>query len=163
MSGAVAIDPSGGKLAPGARLSCELCSQRKKRCDKLNPCSYCQRQGAVCKPVVRPRLPRGKHRVGKNGPSTENDSDLRSRVARLEWLLQCREREEDGVGLNKSPLRSMKSSVSSPTASGNTENGLRASETDRKKRNQYIGDSFWNDVMDQVRGWHSQILYSVLN
>ncbi|PLB49307.1 hypothetical protein P170DRAFT_426246 [Aspergillus steynii IBT 23096] len=149
MSGAVAMDPSGGKLAPGARLSCELCSQRKKRCDKLNPCSYCQRQGAVCKPVVRPRLPRGKHRVSKDGPSAESDSDLRARVARLEWLLRCREQEEGGVGLNKSPLRSIEKSAPSPAASGNAENGPRASEADRKKRNQYIGGSFWNDVMGQ--------------
>lgn len=97
MSRSVVIDlPATDKPTPGARLSCELCSQRKKRCDKLNPCSYCQLQGAVCKPVVRPRLPRGKRRVSKDASSTDSDSDLRARVARLEPLLQRRRQNFEG-------------------------------------------------------------------
>ncbi|PKX89161.1 Zn(II)2Cys6 domain-containing transcription factor nscR [Aspergillus novofumigatus IBT 16806] len=43
------------------RLSCELCRERKIKCDKVDPCTNCVSAGVVCVPVHRPRLPRGVH------------------------------------------------------------------------------------------------------
>ncbi|GFF87441.1 hypothetical protein IFM60648_08047 [Aspergillus lentulus] len=42
-------------------LSCELCRERKIKCDKVDPCANCVSAGVVCVPVHRPRLPRGVH------------------------------------------------------------------------------------------------------
>ncbi|KAA8646854.1 Zn(II)2Cys6 domain-containing transcription factor nscR [Aspergillus tanneri] len=42
-------------------LSCELCRERKVKCDKVDPCTNCVAAGVVCVPVHRPRLPRGVH------------------------------------------------------------------------------------------------------
>ncbi|GIK07699.1 hypothetical protein Aspvir_003366 [Aspergillus viridinutans] len=42
-------------------LSCELCRERKIKCDKVDPCTNCVSAGVVCVPVHRPRLPRGVH------------------------------------------------------------------------------------------------------
>ncbi|KAH1311806.1 hypothetical protein KXX47_005355 [Aspergillus fumigatus] len=42
-------------------LSCELCRERKIKCDKVDPCNNCVSAGVVCIPVHRPRLPRGVH------------------------------------------------------------------------------------------------------
>lgn len=63
-------------------LSCEACNERKVRCDKRNPCSTCQATGAVCVPIQRKRLPRGRHvKVNKE------NKELRERLARLESLI----------------------------------------------------------------------------
>ena len=43
------------------QLSCELCRDRKVKCDKLDPCSNCASAGAVCVPVQRLRRSRGRH------------------------------------------------------------------------------------------------------
>lgn len=72
---------------PSVRLSCELCRQRKVKCDKLNPCTNCQRSGTRCVPVERARLPPG--RSGKSvRDSGDGDSALRERVSRLEELIE---------------------------------------------------------------------------
>ncbi|GAD96241.1 C6 transcription factor [Paecilomyces variotii No. 5] len=68
------------------RLCCEMCKRRKAKCDKRNPCSNCRRIGAVCLPVERARLPRGRYKVHKDeGPPEEGN--LKTRVERLERLL----------------------------------------------------------------------------
>ena len=33
--------------------SCALCHQRKVKCDKKNPCSYCASRGVPCAPLTR--------------------------------------------------------------------------------------------------------------
>ncbi|KAH6981652.1 hypothetical protein BKA56DRAFT_584252 [Ilyonectria sp. MPI-CAGE-AT-0026] len=43
------------------QLSCELCRERKVKCDKLNPCSNCVSSRVACVPIQRLRLPRGRH------------------------------------------------------------------------------------------------------
>lgn len=57
------------------QLSCELCRERKVKCDKLSPCTNCI-------PVRRKRLPRCRH---VHNPYFEND--LRDRIGRLEALI----------------------------------------------------------------------------
>jgi hypothetical protein len=66
---------------PKVTLTCLQCRQRKRKCDKNNPCQACLEAGIDCTSVSRARLPRGRH------VAAPGDSDLRQRVARLEKLL----------------------------------------------------------------------------
>ncbi|KAL4895242.1 fungal-specific transcription factor domain-containing protein [Aspergillus ambiguus] len=78
---------TGSTSKPSVRLTCELCRQRKVKCDKLNPCTNCQRLGATCVPVERARLPRGRSKRAANEPPGD-ESVLRDRVSRLEDLVR---------------------------------------------------------------------------
>jgi len=64
---------------PKVNLSCLQCQQRKRKCDKSNPCQACRQAGLSCTAISRARLPRGRH--------AQRDGDLRQRVARLEKLV----------------------------------------------------------------------------
>lgn len=44
------------------RLSCEACTKRKVKCNRLIPCNNCRNSGIICVPVERKRLPRGRSR-----------------------------------------------------------------------------------------------------
>ncbi|KAK2877750.1 hypothetical protein FQN49_001226 [Arthroderma sp. PD_2] len=100
------------------QLSCALCRDRKLKCDKLDPCTNCTTSGAVCVPIHRPRLPRGRHArraraktsssstttppserrtetSNPTAPTATNDSDLTARVHRLESLVQRGEVEDE--------------------------------------------------------------------
>lgn len=57
---------SGTKVTP--QLSCELCRERKVKCDKLEPCTTCILSSVECLPIYRQRLPRGRH----SQPKTAN-------------------------------------------------------------------------------------------
>lgn len=72
--------------APKVRLSCQTCQQRKVKCNKLSPCSQCQRLGLDCVPVERARLPRGRSQRPAAQPPASNP-DVENRMARLERLL----------------------------------------------------------------------------
>jgi hypothetical protein len=50
-----------GQPAPTPQLSCQLCRERKVKCDKGNPCLSCVSSSATCIPTHRARLPRGRH------------------------------------------------------------------------------------------------------
>ncbi|OBT66797.1 hypothetical protein VE03_03999 [Pseudogymnoascus sp. 23342-1-I1] len=43
------------------QLSCQLCRERKVKCDKLGPCTTCVSASVECLPIFRQRLPRGRH------------------------------------------------------------------------------------------------------
>jgi hypothetical protein len=99
----------GSENAP--QLSCDLCRERKVRCDKLNPCTNCTAAGVACSTIHRNRLPRGRHArssAGTLGPSTTlsghpkrrgaaaaaaaatqaANQELRERIGSLEHLIQ---------------------------------------------------------------------------
>lgn len=86
------------------QLSCQGCHRRKTRCDKLVPtCTSCQQSGAVCVPVQRARLPRGR------GPKlidriSDRELDLRDRVHMLEQQMRNLNSSKDPnqVDLNNS-------------------------------------------------------------
>ncbi|EWG49984.1 hypothetical protein FVEG_09322 [Fusarium verticillioides 7600] len=59
-------------------LSCVLCQQRKKKCDRKSPCSNCIRLKTVCTPSL-PAPPRKRRRPNQ---------DLLERLARCEELLR---------------------------------------------------------------------------
>ena len=94
---------SGQRKRPAAppQLSCELCRERKVKCDKLEPCSNCLSSGAICVPIHRLRLPRGVHarsrRASPPSPTVHrkahsttavlNDNSLSKCIQRLESLV----------------------------------------------------------------------------
>ncbi|KAE8327559.1 hypothetical protein BDV39DRAFT_192745 [Aspergillus sergii] len=60
---------SRAQIASTARLSCEGCTKRKVKCDRLIPCTNCRSLGTLCIPVERRRLPRGRSRRSVRLPS----------------------------------------------------------------------------------------------
>jgi hypothetical protein len=52
---------TGVRKPPTPQLSCELCRERKVKCDKLEPCTTCVSAGVECLRIFRQRLPRGRH------------------------------------------------------------------------------------------------------
>jgi hypothetical protein len=55
-------------IASKVRLTCDRCSKRKIKCDKLLPCTNCRRSAVQCLPTERRRLPRGRSRRLENLP-----------------------------------------------------------------------------------------------
>ena len=76
---------------PKVSLSCLQCQQRKKKCDKNNPCQACRQAGLACAAISRARLPRGRHTIQRDS------ADLRQRVARLEKLLSSQRNDGEPV------------------------------------------------------------------
>lgn len=112
---------------PKVRLTCETCRQRKVKCDKLSPCTNCQRYGSVCIPVERARLPRGRSRPTADRPSGPVP-ELETRMKRLEGMLRDLTRGENR-------------SNNAPTTRGTPLPAAGES---------YLGNSFWEDLMHQV-------------
>lgn len=101
-----ALSSRGRGNAP--QLSCELCRERKVKCDKLDSCTGCIIAGVSCKTIYRDRLPRGRHarkfidnlesstpRVTRHAnrraavtTAEASNKELRERVENLETLLQ---------------------------------------------------------------------------
>jgi len=102
------MDPNAD--APGiALLSCELCTKRKIRCDKRQPCSACVKTDKQCVPVMRQRLPRG-----RRGGRKDANIELRARLRRLEDLVQTL----GGNSANQQP------SLTTSASSANVETSL---------------------------------------
>lgn len=105
------------------QLSCDLCRERKVKCDKLDPCSNCATAGVACSTIYRNRLPRGRHAnrsgVGSAPSSGANHThprrsravaaaqttnrELRQRIQRLETLFQGNPGTESAVGPRHGP------------------------------------------------------------
>jgi hypothetical protein len=116
------------------RLSCKACRERKIKCDKLTPCSNCQRSDVICEAVNRKRLPRGRHvRQERTG-----SLDLRARVQQLEALVQ---RLDPNVLLpvQQSETPRLISPANQPEAT-------------KSPSEQYIAGPFWQDLVEQVHG-----------
>ncbi|OKL59820.1 hypothetical protein UA08_04718 [Talaromyces atroroseus] len=138
-------------------LSCEFCRQRKIKCDKLNPCTNCQKAGINCESVRRKRLPRGRHANNKPGGTTQ---DLRDKIARLEALVNVAIAESSS---GTSIVGSGKGDAS--TASAFTENGWTLTSADSQKPtapspavsgsttdSRPVAPQFWSNVMTEIHG-----------
>ncbi|OGM50436.1 C6 transcription factor [Aspergillus bombycis] len=136
---------------PRVRLSCELCRQRKVKCDKLNPCTNCQRFGATCVPVERARLPRGRSgRVtGKN--ASGHDTGLKERVDRLEELL--RELTEHDDGTIAAQVSSSSSGRSDPAPAN----------TQADKYEPGTENSLWANILKEIHDIRSTKSYGTIN
>ncbi|KAE8389666.1 hypothetical protein BDV23DRAFT_194320 [Aspergillus alliaceus] len=121
---------------PIVRLTCEKCRQRKIKCDKLSPCTNCQRLGIECGLVERARLPRGRYRGAAEKPS-ESVTDLWARVTQLEHQMESLVPERSNTPAvvavsspeDKTPLRQ---SPFSPSHHGSPEEDYM--QTDRPKK-----------------------------
>jgi hypothetical protein len=115
--------------------SAASCSERKVRCDKLNPCSTCTATGATCNPVYRKRRPRGRH---AKSLGAEN-KDLHQRLARLEELVA-----------NQIPTEPLTLSSSATTPCSQITTTSSVSGTNRTASPRYIANGFWVDLVDTV-------------
>ncbi|KAI9926865.1 hypothetical protein ASPWEDRAFT_72871 [Aspergillus wentii DTO 134E9] len=139
---------------PSVRLSCEMCRQRKVKCDKLSPCTNCQRFGAICVPVERARLPRGRSgrpATGTAERSSDLDADLEDRVSKIEQMLQNLARTNapekaptapNNIGNQENSHTSLSSESNSP---GSTES------VKSPKIDAYLGSTFWADLLQQTQ------------
>jgi hypothetical protein len=146
--------------APRVRLTCEACRQRKVKCDKLSPCTSCERLGLVCVPVERARLPRGRTR--KPERMVGSDKELSERVARLEKLLKRVVNERDGLQVVSTgpepshPYTPHQSAAEASKASPDNPQGqsdyLPSAAPPHLPRPStvYVGSPFWEDIMQQV-------------
>lgn len=139
--------------APRVRLSCEMCRQRKIKCDKLSPCTNCQRFGAVCVPVERVRLPRGRSGRPSMDRPAESDDNLRDRVSRIEQLL-------GGLASGSGPNTSRPSAdfhgawdrEGTKGANGNAPRGVMSEPKSLEGRTaeQHVENAYWKDLVDPV-------------
>ncbi|KAH8682684.1 fungal-specific transcription factor domain-containing protein [Xylariales sp. PMI_506] len=172
-----------GRRAPGAaaaaaavtpQLSCQLCRDRKVRCDKLEPCTNCVSAGVVCLPIHRQRLPRGRHavRVRSIVPATAApasapaiapaavspaalaaDGDLMARINRLEALL---EGVGSVAGMSERETRSTPGQLApSPENANGTHNSSREPSRTDGERNGLLGqrpERFWASLVEEIHG-----------
>ncbi|KAJ5727322.1 hypothetical protein N7493_005142 [Penicillium malachiteum] len=156
--------------APRVRLSCEACRQRKVKCDKLSPCTSCQRLGFVCVPVERARLPRGRTRKAPERVGS-SDKELADRVAKLEQLLRkvaaerdepiIQSRTEEMPSFNEPTEQSFEANVHVGDAEAwrdqiddSSEMKVNTPENQPPRprpMNSYMGSSFWEDIMLQTQ------------
>ena len=150
--GQVSIEKAPRSSAPRVRLTCEACRQRKVRCDKLSPCTSCQRLGLVCVPVERARLPRGRtrkpaERVGGT------DKELSERVAKLEALLRKVATERDGDAdaiVTEASHPSAEVRKVDPNGADHSEIPSPSVPHRPHPSTTYMGISFWEDIIQQV-------------
>lgn len=134
-------EPSQARVQRTPQLTCELCRDRKVKCDKLEPCSSCLLAGVQCVSIHRPRLPRGRHaqRLSRALPSSvssltnasgrgniapgETNDELKERVRKLESLVQSLDSARTAIA---------SSSIGSPSSK---KEGL---------------DDFWEDLVQEV-------------
>ncbi|KAI1098425.1 hypothetical protein F4804DRAFT_338223 [Jackrogersella minutella] len=122
------------------QLNCELCRERKIKCDKSSPrCSNCIKAGIVCVPIYRKRLPRGRH-TNPQSPSALADGDeLRDRIRKLETLVS---------GMNEprlpsaTPMMLSRPGWATPISPG-------AAEIGTEKQ---VGQQFWAHITEEIDG-----------
>jgi Fungal Zn(2)-Cys(6) binuclear cluster domain len=132
-------------------LSCEFCRQRKIKCDKLNPCTNCQKAGVNCESVRRKRLPRGRHTSSKPGETTQ---DLRAKIDRLEALVN--------VAIAESATGSTAGSEKGDAPVFSTDGGLVSSSADCHKpspansgsttESRPMAPQFWTNMIKEIHG-----------
>lgn len=156
------------------RLSCELCRERKVRCDKASPhCTNCVKAGMACVPVYRKRYSRGRHTARRNlGPRAEGSAavaaagvipqqmendDLRDRVRRLECMISNMNHERhDDVDLLGDTSASQTPSSSllfglDPTPSRHMRGDINTNTGTESRPERHVKQHFWTDLVEEVR------------
>lgn len=150
--------PSRSKSGPNlsVRLACELCRQRKVKCDKLDPCTNCQRIGAACAPVQRARLPRGRSGRHSARGTPDEDENLRERLSRLEELVRNVVGGSDDQPSSAERFsrtvwgQSGQSCTRPPREGGSSGDGVATNESTDDQPDCYLGVSFWGELLKQV-------------
>jgi hypothetical protein len=102
------------------QLSCELCRDRKIKCNKLDPCTNCVTAGAVCVPIYRMRLPRGRHaHRAQNAAAAQQSTNTTELNDEQNALSNTVESSSDGTDehITQQPVSSRKDSVISSASS----------------------------------------------
>lgn len=133
-----------------SQLSCELCSERKVRCDKRSPCSQCSATGVVCKPVYRKRLPRGRH-VKSLGAENKQ---LQDRVAKLERLVanhdSTPEKTTSPNFSTHAPRNTLAFPPPVPSPSSQFTTSVSAPNSERSGLPSHPANGFWGNLVDKV-------------
>ncbi|PYH45062.1 Zn(II)2Cys6 transcription factor [Aspergillus saccharolyticus JOP 1030-1] len=148
---------------PKVRLSCETCRQRKVKCDKLDPCTNCQRLGTRCVPVERARLPRG--RSGRQAPelsSYDPDANLKDRVAKLEGIIRNLAQTDYGFSPRTSTVPDGPAVRDSPATGRSRSKGMDMRSDDASEDSDaggntpdsHLGSSFWANLLKEVPELH---------
>ncbi|MCJ1390838.1 hypothetical protein MMC18_003699 [Xylographa bjoerkii] len=141
--------------APKA-YSCILCSQRKVKCDKIDPCSNCRKKGVAC--VFRaPAPPRRRKRRSP-------EAALLSRLKRAEELLQSHRVTNDGkddeshlVDSHSDDMDVATSVEGQEVTSHTRETPIRslAAENGRliveEGRSRYLENTLWKNLSDEFQ------------
>jgi hypothetical protein len=121
------------QMHEGSSLSCLTCRQRKIKCDKLSPCSGCQKSKFSCSYPSKPQS--RKKKAGSN-------QALKSRLEKLEDLVE------------KLSIRSKSHHPASPAGSINGEGTAGSAELGRLitggGESRYIENSFWLTLSNEV-------------
>ena len=157
--------PSAGEsragIASGAQkqypISCTYCRQRKIKCDKIHPCSPCQRSNLHCVFLERVRHPKKK----QNGPATTTNDELIRRLGRMEELIKkmevegkdshgVRQRSTDSQGQGPGP-RDPDTPQSMQTTSDDSPHAERQlPDATEDATNKYLGSNFWRSLANEV-------------
>lgn len=161
------------------RLSCELCRERKVRCDKASPhCTNCVKAGMACVPVYRKRYSRGRHTARRNlGPRAEGtaiaaaagavpqqmeEGDLRDRVRRLECLISNMNNERQDVAdifrdnsASETPPSSLLFGLD-PTPSPHFRGNINTHTSTESRPERHVKQHFWTDLVEEVRTFQSR-------
>lgn len=154
------------------RLSCELCRERKVRCDKAIPhCTNCVKAGKTCVPVYRKRHSRGRHTPRRHlGTQAEQiapaastvlqpseEDGLQDRVRRLECLINDMNRERqdaDDAFRDTSASQTPQSSLLfglDPTPSPHVCGNINTYKSIESRLERHVKQHFWRDLVEEVR------------
>jgi hypothetical protein len=141
------------------QLSCELCRDRKVKCDKLTPCTNCATTGAQCVPVYRQRRARGRHvakqpaaagsllapaRVEKPGAGSLYPVAIAPQVSALDRDLSQRVRNIEAI------LERMSTERLNPTASLPPTTTSRSRGSSSKGSTPKQSNEAWSDLASEV-------------
>ncbi|KAI7774093.1 hypothetical protein LA080_009296 [Diaporthe eres] len=170
--------PSSAAAAPFPHIrSCELCRQRKVKCDRRQPCSHCTRSGQDCV------YPAGPGRAPKRSRRAEN-AQLMDKLSRLEHIIKrlasenkgdseaaVEHHSEEGVDQTQSTPHSSrpdgadrqqpsKSASGEPEVSGENNASLdvqfgRLVINDSKSY--YVGNVLWANLANEVHGLRDMV------
>ncbi|KAF7597157.1 hypothetical protein BBP40_009496 [Aspergillus hancockii] len=160
-------------------LSCELCRERKVKCDKVDPCTNCVSAGAVCVAVHRPRLPRGVHarrsrrvsttpapvvsaeapmgrQIDVSSSTVAAGDDLKERIHRLETLVNSMRSSTTSPCLTPVSQSVINYSCSAPITSGSCSPSLPTSLQKQGPLTQ-DPDNFWDNLAGETQELHGVI------
>ncbi|KAF2718020.1 hypothetical protein K431DRAFT_288068 [Polychaeton citri CBS 116435] len=134
------------------KLACQACQRKKIKCDRTFPCGQCSRSGLHCVPSTR--KPRARHAV-KRGV----DSELRSRIAKLEGLVETLSSDvATGNGSSKSEAGGANASTSalawsSQAGESPIERPQRQGSLDDSSpaATKYVASDFWSTLSNEVQ------------
>ncbi|KAK1519400.1 fungal specific transcription factor domain-containing protein [Colletotrichum costaricense] len=161
-TGADPTDYEGSKKRSRVRYSCTICREKKRKCNRGDPCDQCEKRGLASSCVIVPYLIRGgpgassEHAALRHQtPQSAEMAALQAKLHRLtEELGQMRSRE---VEMSRNPIsESSASSVSAKQSSSGTETPSLMGITEPTTagpmvdRVRYVDAANWEAILDDI-------------